>query len=263
MKMVRAKHALALAVSLGALAAMATTSGAEYDCFLSGADASACKGRITFDAAGEVKPKALPRHEMAPVAVEAHGEIKYEDGSRPPNLREVVFNLDRDVRLDPTAYPVCEDIRGHGYSIRLDLRAECPESIVGRGTAKVAFVFSDLPPAEVPLTFFNGGVFGGFTGLMVQTEVLGIRFQTGVTIERARKGLYGHTATWAPRVIAGGDAVLTKFDFRLKRGYVRARCTDGKLQANITKALFKEEGQASGPTTTLKGTAITPCTPRP
>jgi hypothetical protein len=258
---VRLRYVLALVVGVGVLAAMAATSGAEYDCFRSGSSTSACGGRLTFTVTGDVKPRTLPERGTAPISLEARGRIANEDGSRPPTLREVIFGLDRNVKLDPTAFPVCEAIHGPTRSIRRDLRADCPDSIVGRGTAEVAFV-SGLPSQQVPLTFFNAGVVDGVIGLAVQTEVI-VPVTTGVEVERARKGRYGYTATWGPFTIAGGDGLLTKFNFRLKRGYVRARCTDGKLQANITKALFRNEGEGPRTLTTLKGTVIRPCSPKP
>jgi hypothetical protein len=259
---VRFRHVLILVLSV-TLTVSATTVAANVERYaycIFRAD-SACGTNVTFEVGGKVKPEALPRDKLAPAAVEVQGTVATEDGSHPPALREVVFDLDRNVTLDPTAFPVCEFIHGSTRDIRRDLSAECPDSIVGRGTAEIAFV-SGLPSQRVPLTFFNAGVVDGVIGLAVQTKVF-VPVTTGVEVERARKGRYGYTATWGPFVIAGGDGLLTKFDFRLKRGYVRARCSDGKLQANITKALFRDEGETPSTTTILKGTAIRPCTPKP
>jgi hypothetical protein len=257
----RTRYTVALVASIGVLAGMLATPGAGFDCFRSSANSSACGERLTFTVTGDVRPRALPERETAPVALNVRGAIPNEDGSPPPSLRELVFDLDRNVKLDPTAFPVCEPIHGSTRDVRRDLSTECPDSIVGRGTAKVMFA-SGLPTAQVPLTFFNAGVVDGVIGLAVQTTIL-VPVTTGVTIERVRKGRYGHAATWGHIVLAGGDASLTKFNFWLKRGYVRARCTDGKLLANITKALFRDEGEGPKTSTILKGVVIRPCTPKP
>lgn len=256
----RSRYALALVVLAGVLAGVVATSGAEFSCFRSSANASACEGRVTFAVTGDVRPRELPERGTAPITLAVRGAIANEGGGHPPALRELGFDLDRNVRLDATAFPVCRAIRS-GYDVRRDLRVECPDSIVGRGTAEISFA-SGRPSERVPLTFFNAGVVDGATGLVVQTTVI-VPLQTVLKVERAVRGRYGHTATWFPSPIAGGDGSLTKFSFRLKRGYARARCTDGKLQASITRARFRNEGGGAKTVTVLSGMATAPCTPSP
>jgi hypothetical protein len=264
---VRKRHALALMVG-ATLALSAPPAHAEIEPY------AYCPFRVSFDCSfppltlkvdGEPKPRALPKRVMAPIAVAARGEIVSADGSQPPALREMVVDLDKNAEIHAADFPSCglRRLEGRGAA---EVRSACRDAIVGRGKALIGVGSSERGSVEVPLTLVNGGVAGSITRLFVHGEIPApepVAIVSVAKVEKARKGRYGHTATWRIPSILDGAGSLLELNFQLERGYVSARCIDGKLQGNITKALFRNEGEGPRTSTTLKGTVIRPCTPKP
>ena len=56
---------------------------------------------------GGIAPNALPRTQLAPIAVSVAGTVKTLSGERPPPLRQIRIELNRGGRLDPRGLPVC------------------------------------------------------------------------------------------------------------------------------------------------------------
>lgn len=263
---VRKRHALALLVG-AMLAVSVPLAHAEIEPY------TYCLFRVSFDCSfppltlqvdGEPKPRTLPKREMAPIAVSVRGAVVSADGSHPPALREVIVDLDKNAEINAADFPSCglRRIEGRGAA---ELHSACGDAIIGRGKALIGVGSSEQGPVEVPLTVVNGGVAGGTTRLFVHSEIPApepVAIVSVAKVEKARKGRYGHTATWRIPSILDGAGSLLELNFQLVRGYVSARCTDGKLQANMIKALFRNE---IGPrtSTTLKGTVIRPCVQKP
>jgi hypothetical protein len=96
---------------------------------------------------------------------------------------------------------------------------------------------------------------------------------TTLTVTKIHKGRYGyHTVAKIP-VIAGGSGSALDFKFSFskkkftykgkKHSYLEAKCPDGHYNANLIKALFKNEAHEPGPASTaLKGSLVVPCTPK-
>jgi len=265
---VRKRHALALLVGM-TLALGVPPAHAEIEPY------AYCPFRVSFDDCGspllalEVDggptPKALPKNVMAPVAVTVRGAIGRADGSHPPALREVIVDLDKNAVIHAADFPSCGLRRIEGRRAA-EVHSACRDAIVGRGKALVGVGSSERGSVEIPLTLVNGGITEGIARLFVHGEFPApepVAIVSVAKVEKARNGRYGHTATWRIPSILDGAGSLLSFKFQLDRGYVGARCTDGKLQANIVKALFRDESEGSKTPTTLKGTVIRPCTPKP
>ena len=264
---VRKRHVLALLV--GAMLAVSVPfARAEIEPY------AYCPFRVSFDCSfpplafqvdGEPLPKTLPKRVMAPIAVAVRGKIVSSDGSQPPALREVVVDLDKNAEINAAAFPACglRRIEGRGAA---EVHSACRDAIVGKGRALIGVGSSERGSLEVPLTLVNGGVAGGMTRLFVHGEIPApepVAIVSVAKVEKARKGRYGHTTTWRIPPILDGAGSLLEFNFQLKGGYVSAKCADGKLQANMIKALFRNEGEGPKTSTTLKGTVIRPCTQGP
>ena len=263
-----------IGIAAGALAAEDTRS----TCLRSSDAPPACPGfpplQVTIDAA--VRPQALPKHEIRPVALELESEVTASGGTHPSALREVVIDLDRDIALDSAGLPVCS---GGWRDIRRSLGQVaklCHDAIVGRGRANFEIEFPEQGPIKTAskVIVFNAAAKGASAHLVADAEVdVPAPTIVGMSIEvgRAHKG-DGPRAVVKVPPIAGGSGSLLGFHLRIKRLFghgqrkkslVTARCSDGAFKLGFPKILFRNEVHTPGiPSTTLMtgGLAI-PCNP--
>ena len=73
-------------------------------------------------------------------------------------------------------------------------------------------------------------------------------------IKNVKKGRYGTEAIGKIPKIAGGSGSPTYFKLKFKKGFLMAKCPDGRLQAHGT-GVFTDGTKASA-------TVIRPCTPK-
>jgi hypothetical protein len=224
---------------------------------------------------GGVSPEKLPAGKYVPVTWKLFGKFSTSDGAHLPALRELEVDIDKDVKLNATGYPVCRggrrDIRGPNPKVAMEA---CRAALLGKGEAHVEIAFPEQEPILVrsPLTVFNGGESGGKVKLFFHifiTVPVPAAIVTEVTIVRKGSGI--HTVSKVP-VIAGGSGSLVDFKFKLgktysykgkKVGYFEAKCPDEVFKANVKKLLFKNEAQTpgEGASTQLRGSLAVPCTP--
>jgi hypothetical protein len=231
-------------------------------------------GKLVFTLGGTATPKALPKHEYKPVAMNIFGKIKTSDGSHPSALREVFFDIDKDAKVNPKGYPACDASQLNARDTKGAKKA-CGNAIVGDGLAHGEIAFPEQAPLKVasPITVFNGGVRGGKTTLLIHTFItvpVPAAIVTQVTIEKKGVGL--HSVAKIP-VISGGSGSAVDFDFTLgktftykgkKVGFFEGKCPDGTFKVSAPKILFKNEaGIADVPAkTVLSGSLQGPCTPK-
>lgn len=270
----RLRKALAIPLLLGlALVLYAGGKASAVACPL-GATCSLPPGNLAFVLGARVSPVDLPRHEAVPAVASIFGKMPTRDGTHPSALRELVIDVDRDVKVNVKGYPVCKggshDIRDPGAAKRA-----CGDTVLSRGIAHVEIAFPDQKPIILtsPITVFNGGEKGGKVTLFVHaiiTVPAPAAIVTTVTLSRKGTGL--HAVAKTP-VIAGGSGSTLDFKFKLgktynykgkKVGFLEAKCPDGVFKLNVPKVLFRNEAQTPGvpPTTTLKGALVVPCTPK-
>jgi hypothetical protein len=239
-----------------------------------GATCSPLPGNLNFVLGARVSPVDLPRREAVPAVASIFGRITTRDGTHPSALREMIVDVDKDVKINVRGYPVCEGGGRENRDPGAVMRA-CRHTVLGKGIAHVEIAFPGQKPIIVtsPITIFNGGEKGGKVTLYIHvfiTVPAPSAVVTTVTISRKGTGL--HTVSKIP-VIAGGSGSLLDFKFQLgktyryrgrKIGLLEAKCPDGNFKVNLKKALFKNEANIPGvnPTTSLSGGIVVPCTPK-
>jgi len=250
----------ALAVGVAALASAATI--------------TVRAGNLITTFSGSASPSKLPRSKYVPASTNIAGTIKTSDGTHPSALREVVVDIDKDVKINVKGLPSCKAGELEARDTKAALKV-CGDSEIGSGIAHVEIAFPEQRPILVtsPLTVFNGGEKGGKVKLLIHvfiTVPVPAAIVTDVTITRKGSGI--HSVAKIP-VAAGGSGSAVDFKFKVGRtynykgkkvGYGEARCPDGKFKVNVPKILFKNEARIPGvaPTTTLKGGLFVPCTPK-
>lgn len=258
---------LVLALGTALAVGMTAVASAKFDVFR--------VGDLVLKADGGVSPKALPKKKMAPVKVRVRGVIEKEDGSHPPAFREAVIDFDKNGTVNTRGLPACKGGQLEARDTKSAKRV-CGKTIVGQGSGQIQISFPEQRPIPVnaPITVFNGGTKGGKTTLYIHTFItvpVPSAVVTTVTIKKVKKGRYGISTVSKIPVIAGGSGSVLSFDIDFgkkynykgkQRSYITARCSDGKFQARIIKALFRQEAGGARTTSSIKGTVIRPCTPK-
>ncbi len=225
--------------------------------------------QITFG--GGIHQGTLPKRKFAPLKHTIFGTIKTTDGTHPSAFRELIIDVDKDVKINTKGYPVCKAGQLEAQDTKSAKRV-CGKTIVGEGKATAEIAFPEQAPikAPSPLLVFNGGESGGKVTLLVHTFItvpVPAAIVTTVTIQREGTGV--HAIAKIP-VIAGGSGSALDFRFTLgktyrykqrKVGYFEARCPDGVFKVRSKRALFKNEAGTPGVAaqTVLKGGLGVPC----
>jgi hypothetical protein len=231
-------------------------------------------GNLVVTFGGTTSPKAMPKNDYVPVTTNIFGNISTSDNTHPSALRQVDFDIDKDVKINVKGYPACKS----GQLTARDTKAAmkvCGKTVLGEGKAQVEVAFPEQKPILInsPLTVFNGGEKGGKVKLLIHvflTVPVPAAIVTDVTISRKGTGI--SSISKIP-VAAGGSGSAISFNFKLgktysykgkKVGYFEAKCPDGVFKANVKKVLFKNEAKIPGVAaqTVLKGGLAVPCTPK-
>jgi hypothetical protein len=231
-------------------------------------------GNLVVTFGSSASPNKLPRNEYAPATTTIFGKIKTDDGTHPPALREVILDIDKDVKLNVKGLSICKPGQLEAQNTKGALRA-CGDAEIGSGDAHAEIAFPEQSPIKVasPLKVFNGGERGGKIKLLIHTFItvpVPAAIVTDVTI--TRKGSGFHAVARIP-VIAGGSGSAIDFKFKTGRtysykgqkvGYGEGKCPDGVFKVAVQKMLFKNEAQIPGvpATTQVKGSVAVPCTPK-
>jgi hypothetical protein len=229
-------------------------------------------GNVVTTFGGTTSPKTMPKNDYVPVSTNIFGKIGTANGNHPPALREVLFDIDKDVKINVKGYPVCKSGQLTARNTAAAKKV-CGKTVLGSGNATVEIAFPEQNPIKVPspLTVFNGGEKGGKVKLLIHvfiTVPVPAAVVTEVTISRQGTGI--KTVSKIP-VVAGGSGSALDFKFKLgktysykgkKVGYFEARCPDGVFKANVKKVLFKNEAKTpdEGASTEVKGALAVPCT---
>jgi hypothetical protein len=228
-------------------------------------------GNLSVTFGGGIHQRTLPKHKFEAFKHTIFGTIKTTDGTHPSAFRELVLDVDKDVKINTKGFPVC----GAGQLEARDTKSAkrvCGKTIIGQGKATAEIAFPEQAPIKVlsPLLVFNGGERGGKITLLVHTFITvpaPAAIVTTVTVQRRGTGV--HAIAKIP-VIAGGSGSAVSFRFtlgktyRYKRrqvGYFEARCPDGVFKVRSKKALFKNEAGTPrvAAQTILKGSVGVPC----
>lgn len=182
-----------------------------------------------------------------PVTVRLHTSIKTADGTRPPNLRRISFEVNRYGRISTAGLPACRPSLLESTDSATAL-SRCRGALVGRGDFYANVEFPDRPPFPVHgrMLAFNGR-FGGRPAVLLHVYGSTPVDVTVVLIFRIRhpaKGKFGTAlSTRIPRLASDLGYVTDvslKFNriYRYKgreRSFLSARCA---APAGFPGALF-------------------------
>lgn len=106
---------------------------------------------------GGFTPRSLPRDRDVPVTVNLDTAIKTADGTRPPQLRRISFEVNRYGRISTTGLPACNPGLLESTNTQTALE-RCRPALVGRGQFAANVQFPDRAPFPVhgEMLAFNG-----------------------------------------------------------------------------------------------------------
>jgi len=215
-------------------------------------------GDLILKADGGFAPKALPKHENAPIKIYGGGTLSTKSGELPPILDTINVEFDRHGAVDTLGLPVCKQGKLEATTSPQARRA-CPDAIVGKGNGSAIVQFPESKPIPVssPITIFNGPKKGRNPTVLAHaytTVPVPTTFIVPVVIEKINKGVYGYrTKAKIPKIAneyghptSGNLTIDRKWTFKGKKhSYVNARCETGHLQARV-EATFKNGDFLSG-----------------
>jgi hypothetical protein len=250
------RRKIVIAAALGMLVAAGTASALRLQA-----------GDIVVIGDGGFSPKALPKHENAPITLHGGGRISTVSGELPPILETITFKFDRHGAVDTNGLAVCR----RGQLIATDVRAArraCGDAIVGEGHGSAVVKFPEQGPIKVssPITLFNGPKKHGNDTVFAHAHLDypgPTTFIVPIEIERIHEGVYGYrTEATIPKIangyghpISGSLKIGRKWTLKgREHSYISARCETGHLQAR-GEFTFQDG-------TFLVGTFFRPCTVR-
>lgn len=213
-------------------------------------------GNLEAEYDGGFSPQALPKNKLTPITFSLWAKLRTVDGKHPPAIREFKLEGDKNVVVNVKGVPTCTSGKLQAQTSAAARKA-CGPAIVGSGTTEVEVQFPEQAPIDVKseLLAFNGGFKGGVTTLYIHaylTAPVTAAIVTTVKIKNVKKGRYGTEAIATIPKIAGGSGSPTYFKLKFDKGFLMAKCPDGRLQAHGT-GIFDDGTKASA-------TVIRPCT---
>jgi hypothetical protein len=226
-----------------------------------------CIGNLCLVGDGGISPSKLPKHQSAPVTASLIGEVSTRDGSHPPALQSVAFDVDRTIDIDAVGLPTCQakQLQAHDTAAA---RSACASAMVGSGKAEVEVAFPEQAPfsAAGPVLLFNGGVHGGSTSVLLHAYVnvpAPTAIVTRATVTRIHRDRYGLRVSAQIPKIAGGAGSVTKFDLKVGRTFTYQGHEKSFLVASCPTGSWMTSGKVRFDDGTRLGiTHVFPCTPR-
>lgn len=200
-------------------------------------------GKTVVSATAELQPRALPRRGGAPVTLSTTTRIGTKDGSVPPALKTLTFELDKHGFVETKGLPTCTLAKLEGTTPQ-QARSRCGKALVGKGTGTARVQMPGAAPVKMtsPLSFFNAPPTGGRPTIIAHAYETIPKPETllvPIVIEKVHDGRYGFRAeVELPEIAEGHGApilaqatlgVTYKHDGK-EVGFVNARCSGGRLQ---------------------------------
>jgi len=119
------------------------------------------RGDLFIRFKGGINPTALPREELAPIAIDVSGTIKTLSGEKPPPLRGIKIELNKGGVLDSRGLPKCH-YNDLVATYPDEAMEHCGGALVGEGVyqANTAFPEQTTFPSQGRILAFNA-VYGG------------------------------------------------------------------------------------------------------
>jgi hypothetical protein len=251
-----------LAITLGALALVVAARGGAM------AEIEVGPGNLELTMEANFSPRLLDKFRFESGEMRFSSHIETVDGGHPPALRELVWELDRNVRLDGSRLPKCRTYPGiHGIPSPA-AKERCEEAMIGRGRLETEILFEESKAirANSPLIVYNGGVRDGVPTLRAVayiTKPVPSAIVLSVMLKPINDGRYRTAMAISVPKIAGGNGSVTNLSLHLRRraldrgrpvSFVSLRCVDRRIQAHATETF--SDG------TTIIGTSLRPCSVR-
>jgi hypothetical protein len=200
-------------------------------------------GPVWVSATATLHPRELPAHGNAPVYLSSVTRVGTHDGSTPPTLQTLLFQLDKNGTIDTKGLPTCTSAKLEGTT-PAQARKRCAGALVGKGTGKALVTMPGRAPFQItsPLSLFNGPPDRGRPTLIAHAYEKVPAPQAilvPIAIERVSKGRYGFQAEVQIPEIAGGYGAATLAEAKIGAvrmrggrdvGYINAHCVGGRLQ---------------------------------
>lgn len=194
-------------------------------------------------------PKALHKFGFTPGALRLSTQIAALDGSHPPALKELVWEFDRNVRLDVSGVPVCHR-PGRGVPPGPRPEERCGDAIVGRGRMQAEILFEESHSIQVtsPLMLYNSGSLNGVQTLFGRayiTKPVASAVVFSIRLKPIHSGRFRTAMVLSVPKIGGGAGSVTNLSMRLGRevrehdrtaSFVSLRCLDGRIATRATAA---------------------------
>jgi hypothetical protein len=203
-------------------------------------------GEMELTAAGGFSPKVLSKTKQTPISIQASGEVRMEDGSQPPAVREILIEADKNGESHTKGIPICTSGKLQATTTAAALKA-CGSALIGEGDATAEVTFPEQRPIVVKskLLLFNGGKRGGkeiwFGHVYFSNPVSGA-IVTTATITKIHRGRFGTLAVVKiPKIVNGYGSGLS-FDLEIFKSVkiggktynpISATCPDGKLKVHV------------------------------
>jgi hypothetical protein len=189
---------------------------------------------------GGISPNALPRTELAPIAISVAGTVKTLSGERPPALRTIKIELNRGGVLDSQGLPACHYGELIASFPRQAMEA-CGDALVGDGAyaAKTAFPEQPIFLSTGHILAFNA-VYRGHEAILAHiyggdpvpiTRILVFHIQR-------RGGTFGTVLTGKLSDSINHYGYVTGLYLKLFRRYV----TDGRPRSYVSAACAAPAG---------------------
>lgn len=180
------------------------------------------EGNLIVSLQGRITPYALPRDDLAPVAVHVKGSIKTVNDATPQPLRKVVISLNRHGKLFTRGLPICESGLLEATTTE-KARENCGPALVGRGhfEADVALPTLSPFPAMGTLLAFNARVDGKPAILLhiYGSSPIPHTFVLPMTIRQRPEGTYGTQLSLTIPKIAANVGYVTGVEMKIGREF--------------------------------------------
>ncbi len=204
----------------------------------------------------DFSPQALSRTDRVPISLSVATTIRARGGVIPPALEELVFEFDRNIRIDGRALPKCEGPSLQIWRSLAEIKRLCGRAIVGAGRAGAGIAFPGQPPvpAALDVVVFNGSAGKSGTTLHAVGEMTDPLSAVIVMPIEMRKSRKGTEAILTVPKIAGGAGFLLDLELTLRRrlggrnamdGVASLRCPDGTFALKM-RARFADGAQVRG-----------------
>jgi hypothetical protein len=210
---------------------------------------------FTLALTGQVKPARLAASEPTPTSFHLGGRVtSQKPAAEFPDMRRLVLEADRSVRLDVEGLPVCRVL---GLPVTPPPWNHCKDGIVGHGEVTILYSIPESAPIQISseTVVYNGGVKGGLTNLWIRAYFPLPKPNTSLArmkVKRIHRGRYGLEASLAVPELADRFGSLLSFDLTLDKSIVSASCPDGHLSVRGSTSFETDSGEVELPFASTK-----------